>query len=90
MAEPGRHGGWGFWRQISQDQFTLSQPGWQIMPTILLLTPFSQHFGPSAVPAYVLATQLLEMFTLEIQVKQMLPDSIRCDLGRLNEFIFNR
>ena len=85
MAEPGTHGGWGFWHQILEDQFTLSQPGWQIMPTILLLAPFFQHFGPSAVPAYVLATQLLEMFTLEIQVKQKLPDSIRCDLGRLND-----
>ena len=53
--------------------------------TTLLLAPFSQHFGPSAVPAYVLATQLLEMFTLEIQVKQMFLDSIRCDLGRLND-----
>ena len=52
---------------------------------ITILTPFSQHFGPSAAPAYVLATQLLEMFTLEIQVKQMLLDSIRCDLGRLND-----
>ena len=52
---------------------------------ITILTPFSQHFGPSAAPAYVLATQLLEMFTLEIQVKQMLLDSIRCDLGRFND-----
>ena len=85
MAEPGTHGGLGFWHQILEDQFTLSQPGGEIIHTTLLLAPFSQHFGPSAVPAYVLATQLLEMFTLEIQVKQMLLDSIRCDLGRLND-----
>ena len=59
--------------------------GDKLYPPHYYSPPSPQIFRPSAVPAYVLATQLLEMFTLEIQVKQMLSDSIRCDLGRHND-----
>ena len=86
MAEPGAQGGTRFW-QISSPYLN---HGGKLCPPHYYSPLSPQIFRPFAIPAYVLATQLLEMFTLEIQVKQMLPDSVRCDLGTLNDVSLKR
>ena len=85
MAEPRVEGGGDAGTRFWQINSPYLNQGGRLYPPHYYSPPSPKIFRPSAIPAYVLATQLLEMFTLEIQVKQMLPDSIRCDLGRLND-----
>ena len=53
LLEPGGPGGMPPLPQCLADQYTLSQPGRQIMPTTLLRAPF-QIFRPSYGPDYLI------------------------------------